>query len=53
MDNAYHHFKSTRGVYFVTHLFKEFEMEDPNAAVLVEFGCPGHRKDAGVSLQLL
>ena len=53
MDNVYQNFKITGGIWFVTNLFKERKMEDPTAEILIVFGCPGHRKDAWVSLQLL
>ena len=53
MDNAYHHFKSTGAIEFVTHLFKEREIEEPTAAIVIAFGCPGHRNDAWMSVQVL
>ena len=49
-DNASQHFKSTRVKEFVTHLFKEREMEEPIAAIVIKFGFPGHGKGEWVSL---
>ena len=51
MSNASQHFKSTGTIEFVNHFFKEREMEEPNASILIAFGFPFHGKGAWVSLQ--
>ena len=38
MDNAYHHFKTTGDVYFVTNLFKERKMEEPTTTIMIMCG---------------
>ena len=46
MDNTSQNFKSTGAIEFVTHLFKEREMEYLTAASVIMFVFPGHGKGA-------
>ena len=51
MDNASQNFKNTKYIEFVTNLFNQREMDEPTTAIVIMFGCPGHRKGAWVILE--